>query len=130
LVEQVRSITGRERAMSGQQLVKNHPQAVDIRAGIYPMALAARLLWTHVWRSPGKGRPHTIFSFTKGDAEVRNIGPAFSIDEDVGRLDVAMDDIPLVGIMERLGYTNNDRQRRCPARAAAAEVSTEVLTLD
>src|SRR5438309_9556302 len=46
-----------------------------------------------------------------GDAEVRDFHPAFFIDEDVLRFDVAMNDTLVVSILKRVANFRNDRER-------------------
>ena len=46
-----------------------------------------------------------------GDAEVRDLHPALFVEQDVLRLDVAVDDALLVGVLQRLANLRHDGQR-------------------
>src|SRR5437763_1167861 len=73
-----------------------------------------RLLGGHV-----AGRPHDLaarcqplaFLDTLGEAEVGDPGPAVAVDQDVRRLEVAVDHAPLVGVLDRLGDLPDEGRR-------------------
>ncbi len=92
-----------ERHASGEALVQDQPERVQIGA---PVELAApNLLGRQVL---GRSHHHVVAREigvgdveTLGDAEVRQQHPPIGRQQDVGRLDVAMDEAGTVGLVER-----------------------------
>ena len=100
-----------ERRAPGQQFVKQHAQAVNVAARVNVQAAQFRLLRAHVG-----GRADDLFVSGKkrfvrqrhclrrlGDAEINDLRHRHAIverDEDVGRLDVAMDDAFLMRMLD------------------------------
>ena len=91
----------RERHHSGQAPIEDRRQAVDVAER--RRRLRVDLLWRDVVERPdelsGLGQPGLVQSL--GEAEVRQVGVVARADEDVVRLDVAVDEIGLVGEVER-----------------------------
>ena len=75
----------------------------------------AQLLGGHVWQRPGGGHVPEQVLLDDGDAEVGQVGPPLGVDQDVGGLDVAMDEARLVGVREGVGDLGHD-----PGRLAVA----------
>jgi len=94
---------GAARQLTGQQLVEKHAQRVDIRAGI-DVLLSHRLLGAHV---PGRAELLAILRLDGtvdrfGDPEIDDLGVRVvprRCHEHVGRLDVAVDDPLLMGVL-------------------------------
>ena len=101
-----------ERRRPGQQLVKEHAQAVDIAANIHVKRVEFSLLRAHVERSadhlrePGvDGLISQLLADRLGDAEVDHLDHRDAVvrgDQDVRRLQVAVDDALAVGMLDRL----------------------------
>ena len=110
-----------ERHLPGQHLVEHDPERVEIRARIDRRA--ARLLGREVLRGADDraGLGHLRRARAR-DAEVRHLQPAVAADDDVVRLDVAVDDPVAVRERERAEdlarVVDRDRDRR---RAVADE---------
>ena len=85
---------------AGEHLVKDRTQGVDVGRRTDVPALPARLLGGHV-----AGRAHDLAGLgvavvrvdPLGQAEVGDLGRAVRGEQDVGRLQVAVDDAGLVG---------------------------------
>ena len=101
-----------DRRRSGQQLVEDHPQGVDVGPGVHVQGVEAGLLRRHVQRRArhaGEGGVQALVGQLQaagglGQAEVDHPGhgPAVvGLDQDVGRLQVAVDDPLLVGVLHR-----------------------------
>ena len=112
-----------QRQFAGEHFVEHHAQRVDVRAVVHVCGLLD-LLRRHVVRRahdlPVAGergvaaasRPEDL-----GDAEVGDLHPALLVEQDVLRLDVAVDDAFVVRELERLADLRDDRQRLARAQA-------------
>ena len=102
--ERVERRLGLERGPAGQQLVQNRAQAVDVgQRGDFP-PLPGRLLRRHVGRRPhdGPGAGQLAVALNPpGQAKVGNVGLSLAVQQDVPRLEVAVDDAALVGVVNR-----------------------------
>ena len=116
------------RPPAGEQLVEQHAQRVDVGGGGHRLAahlLGAGVLGRHQLQ-PGRGRrqrlPGHLGIEQLGDAEVEQLGHAVLGDQDVGRLDVAVDDQVLVRVLHRRRPAAGRCRaaRRCRARATSA----------
>ena len=104
----------------GEHLVEDRAQGVDVGGGGDVRGRAAGLLGGHV-----AGRPHDVARPRQaglalhqlGQAEVGDLRDALLGQHDVGRLEVAMDDPVLVGVMQGAGQLL-DELRGLPAAAA------------
>ena len=103
-----------ERRPAGDQRIQRRPQRVDVGRRTHLAALAPGLLGRHV-----AGRPHDLARAGQpavaldllGQPEVGDPGIAVPIEQDVPRLEVAVDHAAPVGILDRLG----DRRPSAPA---------------
>ena len=88
-----------------QQLVQRRPQRVDVGAVVDHHALGQRLLGAHVAQRADQvaGHRQPRVALHLGQAEVRHPQAAGRVHQQVGRLDVAVDDAQLVGVVQRLG---------------------------
>ena len=100
---------------AGEQFVQDDAQGVDVGAGVDGVGLAAELLGGGVGEGAGElalagdggggsgaRRDGTVGVgrvVELGDAEVDDARAAVGVDEDVGGLEVAVDDAPLVGVV-------------------------------
>src|SRR5439155_24786435 len=87
---------------AGEQFVEDDAQAVNVGAGVHAVPFAAGLLGTHVGGRAGEGGPGAELLLAQGLAEIADVGPARGVEQDVGRLDVAVDDAVLVGVVQGL----------------------------
>ena len=106
---------GREGACAGAQFVEDYAQGVDFAAGVggLPQGLFGRHVGGGADGEAGGGDP---FAQQFGQAEVGEdglegeAGARLRPDEDVGRLDVAVEDAAAVGVVEGLGQFTDDQQ--------------------
>ena len=101
-----------KRRAARQQFVKQHAQAVDVAARVNVQSAHLRLLRTHVGRRADELMQLRIDRRVRqpafrrlGDAEINHLGHRHAVmqrDEDVRRLDVAMDDPFLVRVLDGL----------------------------
>ena len=110
-----------------QQLVQRGAQRVDVGAVVDRHALGQRLLRTHVTQRPHQVARHRqagLAVLHVGQPEVGHPHAAATVQQQVARLDVAVDDAHLVGVVQRLRRL--DAQLRhapevSPARAASRQ---------
>jgi hypothetical protein len=120
-LEQEHPAIAAERPLPRQQLIKDDPEAVQVGARVHLMRLPPRLLRRHVRRRAqhlaveGHGN---LFGLALCQAEVHEMRPALQIEQDVGRLDVAMNDAVLVGVRERLADLGDQLGGLAKVRAA------------
>ena len=102
-----------ERRAAGQQFVEQHAQAVDVAARVDVQPAHLRLLRAHVSRRADElvqtackpSCPSAALSVALAMPKSITFGtgtPSCSVDQDVRRLDVAVDDPLLVRVLDRL----------------------------
>ncbi len=137
-----------ERERAGGHLVEHRAKAEKIAAGIE--RLAARLLGRHVGHraerragagemggfqgglgvaGQGGGGALAVALNLLGQAEIEDFGVAAGGDEDVGRLDVAMDDALFVRGVERVGDFDAERQQQSERQGLFRDAVLEGLAL-
>src|SRR5207244_574638 len=102
-----------EGRLAGEQFVKEHAEAVDVAASVNVQAAEAGLFGAHVGGGANElleggkkgfvGEPLVRGGF--GDAKIDDLGHRCAVlfgDENVGRLDVPMDDTLLMGVLNSL----------------------------
>ena len=99
-----------KRSPSGQQFVEDDPQAKDIGATVHTMAFATGLLRAHVGGRAGEPCPLSEVLLLERQSEIGDVGLAGGVDEDVGWLDVPVDQTLAVGVMQ--GFSDRRHQRR------------------
>ncbi len=106
-----------KRPAAGQQFVENNPDAEDVGPTVDEMALAAGLFGAGVGHRSREPRTLAVVFILHGQPEVGQIGHAEFIDQDVGRLDVAMEEVAGMGIVHRVAEGRDDpgRLRECGA---------------
>ena len=124
-----------ERRHRREHLVEDAPERVDVGPEVHPEP--AGLLGGEVGRRPDEKAvagerkiPVTRAANRLGETEVGHVDPALRVDQDVGRLDVPVDDSLLPGGLERVDDLREDRHGlRERKRAFAAEPVGEGLAL-
>ena len=122
-----------ERPHARQELVEDDAQAVDVGPRVDHSGLAAHLLGGHVCRSPDElaiDRKRRIACIALGQSEVGQKNPVLAVDEDIRRLDVAVDDAGPVGMIQRLGQRGDPFNGLPNARAAGRKLVGQISTLD
>ena len=121
---------------SGQQFVEHHADGVDIASRVDRRRIAEDLLRAHVGE-----RAHQL-SFTRvqrvrrlsleqaGDAEVEHFRLARAIDEDVARLDVAVDDAAIVRVLDGVADSRDELEPRRDIERVRRDVLAQWRALD
>ena len=115
------------RVSASQCLVEDDAERVDVRPRVHLVGVPAGLLGGHVGVRPvdaaGDG-DHRFGGLGQrlGQAEVEHAGVAVHVHEDVARLEVAVDDAALVGVVHRLANRGEQGQHRPQAQAVLAHV--------
>ena len=111
-----------ERRLAGEHLVEHAAQGVDVGAG-GDLALAHRLLGAHVVRRAERhaGLGHPVPAGLAGGERDAEVGHqrAPVVQQDVLRLDVAVDHAVPVGVVERVGHLGARSGPRRPSGAAS-----------
>ncbi len=113
LVDQLRRIGPTKWQASGQQVKQHHPERIKI--GFLVERVSLDLLGAHVGRrtdahDEGGVGLHPLADVQR-QAEIGDLHVVLIIDQDVGRLDVAMDDALPVGVVQRHAAFENDADR-------------------
>lgn len=124
-----------ERGRPGQQLVEQHAKRVDVAAPVDLDAAQFRLLRAHVRRGPDElpvRREQRLLRQTLvrglGDPEINDLGdwgPVVKRDQHVGRLDVAMDDPLVVGVVDGLADVGEEIQPLARAEVIGVTVGRD-----
>ncbi|MFO1486587.1 MAG: hypothetical protein U1F71_24710 [Verrucomicrobiaceae bacterium] len=109
-----------QRGPAREQLVEHNTECVDVRARVHILAVESRLLRTHVFGGADEladlGEEGFIRQLLAGgarNAKINDLGQRLAIDrgyQDVGRLEVAMDDAFLMRMLHRLTDMNEQLQ--------------------
>ncbi len=114
--------------MAAEHLVQHHAQAVDVGAAVDAVRRAGDLLRRHIRRSAGDdaeiGTVRT--RVVEAEPEVYEDGAAVRRDDDVRRLDIAVEDEPGVGVGQRIGQSRRDPGRLRPVRAVIPQPPAEI----
>jgi len=117
------------RLLAGDEPVQHHAQRIDVGAGVDRLRVAHRLFRTHVGRGAdrhaghrraGLGAPARIEAL--GDAEVDHLDQHLALvvgDQQVARLEVAVDDPFLVRVLDALADLQEQFEPVCEVHAAA-----------
>ena len=118
--------------MAAEHLVQHHAQAVDVSTAVDAVRRAGDLLRRHVRRSAGDDaefgtvRPRLV----EAEPEVYEDGAAVRREDDVRRLDVAVEDEPGVGVGQGIGQSRRDPGRLRPGRAVIPQPPAEVGAIE
>ena len=99
-----------ERRITGQQEVKRATQAVNIGANVGVMRVAGLLGGDKIERAQhlaGEGQRRRI-AREAGDPKINQLDHALAINEQIGRLDVAVHQADLVGVLQSQGGLQDD----------------------
>ncbi len=113
-----------------EQLIEDHAQAEEIRAAIDPVALAPGLLGAHVGRSPGQPAFPAKVLLPERQPEVGYDRLVRRVEQDIGRLDVAVDQVPRMGVVQRLGDRRHQLGRLPKGHPALTQPVCQVGALD
>jgi hypothetical protein len=121
-----------ERRAPRQQFVEQHPQREDVAAGIGAQGAHLRLLGRHVLKRADHGAVlreqgplGQLLLGRLGHAEVDHLRHRLAVvegDHDVGRLDVAVNDPFLVGVLDRLADRHEQLQPLARRQAVVVAV--------
>ena len=105
LAEQLLVVAAVEGGPQRQQLVEGHAQGVDVGPLIDDPAPGQGLLGAHVAERPDHvaGAREAEVAGESRQAEVGDPDRAVGVDQEVGRLDVAMEDAQAMGVVQRIG---------------------------
>lgn len=129
-----------KRNHAGQQLVQQDSERVDVATGVDVPRAEAGLLGAHVFQSTdhiahlslkgffGQREPDSL-----GDTEIDDLDFSLPItfgDEDVGRLDIAMNDALLVGMLDRSADLHEELDSLSDVELTAVAIGRDGLAVD
>ena len=124
---------GAEGRAAGERFVKNGPERIDIAGNGELAGFAAGLFGRHVAGGAddrtGDGEIGFEVELTR-EAEVGDAWFALFIDEDVGGLEIAMEDALLMGVVNGLGNFPDERGSLREGKGACAEGISETFAFD
>ena len=124
LVNQVDRLRGEragERRPSREHLVEHHAQGVDIRAAIHVFRIVDLFrgdIGRRAQHHPLPGEAVLGVLQGSGDAEVHQLHLALAGEQDVARLDVAVDDLLVMGVFQGLAHLVHDEGGRVVGEVA------------
>ena len=99
LADGIHEVGTREGKFQSAQFKQHTAQGPDIH--LLVVELPSHDLWSHVDRSPAVGLRHVPGPLKRlGDAKVSNLQFLFGGEEDVGRLEIPVEDVPAVDVAE------------------------------
>ena len=98
-----------ESRLQGQELIKCGAKRIDVAAVVYGSALRQRLLRTHVTQRADEvaADGQAEVGLAARQAEVRDPQMTTRVHQQIGRLDVAVDNALIVGVLQGLGSLNS-----------------------
>ena len=122
-----------ERGAAGEHLIEDRSQAPDIARRADVAATPGRLLRRHVARGAEDGacvRHRGIGLEPLGQPEVGDARAAVGVDEDVGGLQVAVEDAARMGRLDGLGHLRQDRRPLARVHRPACQTAGQRRPLD
>ena len=122
-----------ERQLAAEHLEEHHPQRVHVRAPIGRVAFALGLFGRHVGRRSqdiAGHRQRGLARLALGQAEVHDVRLVAGVEHDVARLQIAVDDAVLVGVMERVGHSGTQLGRLVIGEFSAGQPVLKRQSLD
>ena len=99
------------------EFVENHAQAEDVGSPIDQVTLTPGLFRTHISGcSSHSGTLAEVF-VSESETEVSNERFTRRVDQDIGGLDVSVDQSPCMGVMQRFGDCGNESRRLMKTRS-------------
>ena len=120
-----------QRQLPGQHLVEDDAQRVDV-GPVIDLQRPLHLLRGHVVQRahhlprPGQREVAGVAAQQLGQAEVGDLHAALAVQQDVLRLDVAVDDALLVGVLQGVADLRHDPQRLLRLQVAVAQQLPQV----
>ena len=112
-----------------QQLEQYHAQRINIRAAVEPARVGRKLFGAHVVEcaqqltGPGLARSRqNVGRRDVGNAEIEDFGLARFLDQDVARLQVAMNDGLIVSVLHRVAHLGQKLEARPSVEASTAGI--------
>ena len=132
LPQQLQRVIRPERHPACQHLVEDDAETVDVGPAIDAVGGAGGLLGRHVVGSAGD--ESLLFAprlhFVESEPEVDQHRFAVGGQEDVGRLDVAVDDLAGMRMGQGVGHRGGDPRRLRPVRAVVSQPVAEIGTVE
>jgi len=116
-----------KRATTREQFVKDDAETPDVGATIETMRFSADLLRGHVGRGSGAERVAGIkFLIKNGEAEITDSGPPMLVEDDIGRLEVAVEQVVLMRVRDRPGDDDEPVNHLSGRETAGLQVGLKV----
>jgi hypothetical protein len=132
-----RSVLQLIRRAVGQQLEEDHPQGVHVRPPVDRGGVGGHLLRAHVvgraqeLACPGQAGPgQQVGVGGSGHAEVKHLRLSGLLHEDIGGLEVAMDDALIVGVLHRVAHPRHQAHAGGQVEAVAVGVLVQGQAAD
>ena len=121
--EELLAVVAREGGPAGQQLVQADAERVDVGPVVHQAVPGEGLLGAHVPQRPQQvaGQRQAAVRGGAGQPEIGHPEVAVSIDHQVGRLDVPVDDPDRVGVLQRLRRLHPQPRHTAVELAALAQ---------
>ena len=113
-----------ERPTARQQLVENYAQTIDIAARIDQVSITARLFRAHVGRGAREDATVAEIFVAQSKSEIGDQAVAIFIEQDIGGLDVAMNQAAPMRVVQTFGQFSNQLGRFAEGASPAGYVGS------